>query len=742
MIRWRLNGVFAVALSGCCALVMLGSNISNSYASAGAGSSPDEPMIQYAKNFDERGLSNDVMVQFGEDGLAELAATLGAERESFFEVELSALSGIESASAAAEAIFGDSKGARFMVSSRLDREDRLVIGDEHPLEQLQRYILVRYASPGDAEAAAERLAGQNGIAVAVVDRRVDLSMVPNDPYYGVVWGGPELFQWGMRSMRFDLAWNTTLGHAHVGVLDIGYEDDTAHPDIGGADSVNGNDRPQFFVEMPGATTFPRNIGGTIVDIAPFHGEHVSGIVAALANNNTGVAGGCPTCSLTMIHTSVTTSGIPDAIVAAVERGMQVLNMSFGGPYMTCSSYPMLCSAVSFADGRDVSMVAAAGNSFGASTQYPAALPSVLSVGGAEAGPSWLLNPRSWREWTSDPANDPAFGTSDAGIEGVVGPARSIVSTVPTGMEYFAAIGCGDNAGVDESGTPDDGYASCTGTSMASPHVAALVGLMRSIDPRTSAVTVANEIRDSGSDAGSPTTRTGHGLPHARDAVQAMLAYNPDRLTPLFGLFSSQRGDSLYTTSPQMASAATWGTLQPVNTPGVASSYVPDASQPVTGYSNFPDQRSNNPPALPPAPEADVWIFTTDDNPMLFGPDLVPLYRLSFKCGDPSPFPPDFCDTQPNGMDTAYASTEAQVDTYVSYGYRVDGIEGYIYPASMEQPSGTVRLLARYNRDIDDYAIFPEDRLADFVSNGWDEVPAPGGELGYVYRNIDGSMPSI
>ena len=57
-----------------------------------------------------------------------------------------------------------------------------------------------------------------------------------------------------------------------------------------------------------------------------------------------------------------------------------------------------------------------------------------------------------------------------------------------------------------------------------------------------------------------TTELGWGVPDAGKAVDAALATNPTRLTPLFSFYSDARSDSFYTTVPQMARVALGGAI--------------------------------------------------------------------------------------------------------------------------------------------------------------------------------------
>jgi serine protease len=337
---------------------------------------------------------------------------------------------------------------------------------------------------------------------------------------------------------------------------------------------------------------------------------------------------------------------------------------------------------------------------------------------------------------------------------VVAPAKSILSTFMPGRfltDQPFAVGepdanCGDAAGHDQSGTYGDGYGTCTGTSMAAPHVTALVGIIRSINPLLSADKVRRIILNSGNQAAAPTKtkELGWGLPNASKAVDAVLATNPTRLTPLFSFYSEGRKDSFYTIVPQMARAAIGGTLKPKQT---ALAYNSSYGNTVSGYTAFPDPI---PPQVVPGgsptvdhrPRAEVFVFTTPTNPKNASVPLVPLYRLSWKCGDPTTSgQPNICADNPSHIDVTYTADPNGVTTFESVGYKLDGIEGYIYPKTIPQPTGTVRLMRKYNAARDDHAIFPESKLAGMQALGY-TTDAGSDWIGYVYPNTGVPLTAI
>lgn len=676
-----------------------------SETNSGAIDVEDAPLV--AANGD----TNEVVVMLKREGDAFHSALGGAVSSASSKGPEDALvDAIRQQEPHALARFGSPLGARYLISSlRLSDEGRMQADADSPEDRLHRYVILRFESIDQARSAAVLIGKLSGVEYVSLGQALAFSASPNDPYFPVK-SVAAFYQWGMHAMGFPAAWDLTPGSGWVGAADAGalVQDDL------------GNLRSQLSFDT---VSLPASY--------KIHGTHVSGILAATQNNTKGVTGGCPSCSLAMAACAPMNTGIPAAITGLVDRGIQVINMSFGKNGYTCQTTGMqpICDAIAYAQSRDVLMVAAAGNFNNSAPDFPANQPAVLAVGGIEnTNPS---QPSQWQSWWYNSAN----GSTAAGISGVVAPAKSIVSTVPISGAYNPNLWvmCGDAAGYDESGTPSDGYGSCTGTSMASPHVAALGGLVRSVNPRLSVDSVRNIIRQNSSHKSAPTAKLGYGLPNTYSAVSQAISVTPNRLTPLFAFYSAGRLDYFYTTVPQMASTAITGLLQPgvgTSPPGYTTIGVG-----VGGYSSFPGIAAT----LDRTPRAQVWIFTTPANPKSSAIPLEPLYRLSWKCGDPGNSP--VCASNPNHTDFVYTADQTGVSTLSSWGYKLDGIEGYIYPKTISQPPGTVRLMRKYNSARDDHAIFPETELAKMQAEGY-TTNSGSDWLGYVYSNTTGAVPPI
>ena len=169
-----------------------------------------------------------------------------------------------------------------------------------------------------------------------------------------------------------------------------------------------------------------------------HGTHVAGSAAALTNNQKGVAGTCPGCTLYNVKVLDDTgsgyySWIANGVTWATDNGAKVINMSLGGSNPSST----LQTAIDYAWSKGVIVVAAAGNSGTDAQHYPAAYPNAIAVGATDK--------------TDAKASFSNYGSSWVDV---AAPGSSILST-----------------------TVDGGYQAWNGTSMATPHVAGEAGLI-------------------------------------------------------------------------------------------------------------------------------------------------------------------------------------------------------------------------------------------------------------------------
>lgn len=167
-----------------------------------------------------------------------------------------------------------------------------------------------------------------------------------------------------------------------------------------------------------------------------HGTHCAGIAAAVTNNGLGVAGVGFKCAVMPVKVlsasgSGSTSGVAAGITWAVDNGAKVVSLSLGG-----GGSSTLESAVNYAWSHGVIVVAAAGNSNTDAPSYPGYYSNAIAVGSTDQNDarSSFSNYGSWVD--------------------VAAPGSSILSCYMGGS-----------------------YAYMSGTSMATPQVAGLAGLV-------------------------------------------------------------------------------------------------------------------------------------------------------------------------------------------------------------------------------------------------------------------------
>lgn len=218
-----------------------------------------------------------------------------------------------------------------------------------------------------------------------------------------------------------------------------------------------------------------------------HGTHVSGIVSAKENNKIGAHGINPNAKVMSIDVFNGGEGAADfniakGILHAVEQGVDVINMSLGGPQRSTVVQEAIYKAVE----NNVVVVAAAGNESTDMYSYPAAYDGVISVGA-----------------TNDKKELTDFSNFGPSMD-IVAPGAEIFSTISTPAK-------------------PNTYAKLDGTSMASPVVAGVVSLIKSKHPDLNTYQVEALLKQTADDLGETgyDSKYGHGL------VNAIAALNYD-----------------------------------------------------------------------------------------------------------------------------------------------------------------------------------------------------------------------
>ncbi|MEV5028610.1 S8 family peptidase [Paenibacillus sp. LPE1-1-1.1] len=265
------------------------------------------------------------------------------------------------------------------------------------------------------------------------------SIKPNDALYSE-------YQWNLPNIETEKGWSISKGNDKViiAVLDTGVQSN--HPDLKG--------------KLIEGTNIVDEEAEPDDDVG--HGTHVSGIIGATVNNSEGVAGLSWYNKIMPVKVldssgAGSTYSVAQGIIWATDHGAKVINMSLGN----YAQADFLHDAIKYAYEHDVVMIAASGNDNTDRPGYPAAYPEVFAVA------------------ATDSNHEKASFSNYGDYIDVAAPGDSIASTYPGSQ-----------------------YAALSGTSMASPHVAALAGLIRSVNPELTNVEVMELMRKSAVDLGA------------------------------------------------------------------------------------------------------------------------------------------------------------------------------------------------------------------------------------------------
>lgn len=361
-----------------------------------------------------------------------------------------------------------------------------------------------------------------------------LQTTPNDSYFS--------WQWPLQQIQAPLAWDQTTGsgvggnQVIIAVLDSGIL--VQHPDLEGQ-LVPGYDFVSRVMsgDGDGPDNDPTDPGRPGVEDYPFHGTHVAGIAAAASNNGKGIAGvswGAKIMPLRVLGN--TGSGTSDSVIQGMRyaaglsnvsgtlpaQAADILNLSLGSTF-DASVAPAEQALINELYELGIPVVAAAGNSGVETPFYPAAYDKVISVSATN-----LIDQLAYYS---------NFG-------------RTISVAAPGGTVFRDDNNdgrAGDqiwSLGAEQTEPLNYALSAKQGTSMAAPHVAGVIALMKAVYPPLTAAHVDNLMKNGRlTDDIGPSNRDnqfGYGRINALKAVnEALRLANGGELPPLPSQLVSQ-----------------------------------------------------------------------------------------------------------------------------------------------------------------------------------------------------------
>ncbi|MEX0754239.1 MAG: S8 family peptidase [Actinomycetota bacterium] len=315
-------------------------------------------------------------------------------------------------------------------------------------------------------------------------------IVPNDTDFGDLWGLRNTGQTvggvaGTNGADVDAttAWDTSLGGSSiangviVAVLDTGTR--LAHEDLADKLWANpgevvddlDNDGNGYVDDIHGVNLTtggsPNQANGQCDQTGcPAHGTHVAGTIGAEFDNGLGVAGACPNCRIMSLRSNLSTGEIVEGFSYALEEGATIVNGSFSGPVWSKAERAAIMQAAN----QGVLFAFAAGNdeldndmnlentlTGRISPSYPASynVPGIIAVASSDNRDRYS----TFSNW-----------------------GRTSVDIAAPGTNVYSTMSGANNA-----------YGFLSGTSMATPHIAGIAGLVRAHRPSLSPLQTVNAL---------------------------------------------------------------------------------------------------------------------------------------------------------------------------------------------------------------------------------------------------------
>jgi len=336
---------------------------------------------------------------------------------------------------------------------------------------------------GSERAAVARLRANPDFKAVELDRKVRLTAVSNDPYYGS--------EWHLAKIGASVAWDKAQGAGvTIAIVDSGV--DVNHPDLAAR-------------IVPGWNVYGNN--ADVTDVCG-HGTAVAGTAAATLNNGAGVAGVAGQAKIMPLRIAYKDpaggcyayySTMANAVTYAADHGAKIVNISFAA--VPASS--AVQNAAQYLRSKGGLLFVSAGNANRDEGYTPTT--SMIAVA------------------ATDSADNRSSFSSYGNFVSLAAPGSGIYTTVAGGS-----------------------YGGWNGTSFASPVAAGVAALMMSANPSLDAAKIESLLFSSATDLGTAGRDPyfGYGRVNAAAAVNAALgASTPADTTAPTAAIASPAGSS-------------------------------------------------------------------------------------------------------------------------------------------------------------------------------------------------------
>ncbi len=352
------------------------------------------------------------------------------------------------------------------------------LGISEIIEDFKGWYQIIAVATGREKEMAKSYSKRDEVEYAEPNYYRSFNSIPNDEFYHL--------QWNFPLINLPDAWDLSTGRGvTVAVVDSG-----VNPF--GFDSFGRFSANRI---LPGHNAIWRLPGG--IDFNG-HGTHVAGTIGQETNNTTGVAGIAYDAKILPVKVMSflgfgLDSWIINGIRWATDHGADIINLSIGGG----GHSKALEDAVDYAYGKGVTVIAASGNDGSDEVDYPAAFENCIAVGAVR----YDKEKTDYSNYGEDldlvaPGGDLEEDQNGDGYgDGIL-------------QETFNFAGFGWD------------YWYFTGTSMASPHVAGVAALIKSLHPNYGPDEIRQVLQNTAQDLGNPgwDERYGYGLIDAYAAV--------------------------------------------------------------------------------------------------------------------------------------------------------------------------------------------------------------------------------